>query len=219
VSLALWLWLACGPVAPEPVHYTVKRGDTLFLIGKAQGVTVDQLKTWNHLQSDRLEVGQDLVLYPADAAVAVAVPPKKKRKAKRISGTTLSAPPEDDLAPETKLTLPAEKPCLAGPADVSGDEGMSASKGLAEDDVRHAMSGFLANTLRCMSSDTPTATVDLDITVACTGRVAKVEVADDGGMPPAVVSCIRDVLQFAPFPAHDYPDGFEFSYPLRYQAP
>jgi murein DD-endopeptidase MepM/ murein hydrolase activator NlpD len=215
--LALILAFACGPAAPEPVHYAVKRGDTLSLVAKAHGVTVEQLKAWNHLDSDRLEVGQDLLLFSGEPA-ATPPAPTKKRKRKRISGTTLSAPP-DDAPSEPRLELPPEQACLSGPTEVSGDDGMAASKGLDEGDVRRTMSAFVPNTLRCMTPETPSGSLDLDITVACTGRVARVEISGGSGFPPAVAGCIQDVMRYAPFPAHDLPDGYEFGYPLRYQAP
>jgi membrane-bound lytic murein transglycosylase D len=42
--------------------YRVKRRDTLSGIAKRQGVTVDAIKAWNHLKSNRLAHGQKLVL-------------------------------------------------------------------------------------------------------------------------------------------------------------
>ena len=57
-------------------------------------------------------------------------------------------------------------------------------------------------------------TLGLSITVACTGRVATVRVTDDGGLDASLVSCITDTLRYAPFPAHDLPDGETFGYPM-----
>lgn len=42
--------------------YTVVRGDTLFRIAKSNGVTVKDLKTWNHLSSNTISVGQKLIV-------------------------------------------------------------------------------------------------------------------------------------------------------------
>lgn len=42
--------------------YTVKSGDTLWLISKAQGVTIDAIKTANKLTSDMLYIGQVLII-------------------------------------------------------------------------------------------------------------------------------------------------------------
>lgn len=43
-----------------PATYTVVSGDTLSKIAQAHSVTVDDLRKWNDLHSDRLQVGQQL---------------------------------------------------------------------------------------------------------------------------------------------------------------
>ncbi len=45
--------------------YTVKAGDWLSKIAKAHGVTVEQLKQYNSLQSDTIYAGQQLIVSPA----------------------------------------------------------------------------------------------------------------------------------------------------------
>ena len=42
--------------------HTVKRGQTLSAIARTHGVTVTQIKTWNHLRSNSIQVGQRLVI-------------------------------------------------------------------------------------------------------------------------------------------------------------
>ncbi|HEX5488005.1 MAG TPA: substrate-binding domain-containing protein [Rhodanobacteraceae bacterium] len=49
---------AAAKAAPET--YTVVSGDTLSKIAQGHSVTVDELRTWNHLDSDTLQVGQQL---------------------------------------------------------------------------------------------------------------------------------------------------------------
>ena len=54
--------------APDPsrsggVIYTVKRGDSLWVIAQQYGVTVDQLRQWNNLTGDLLLVGQQLSVF------------------------------------------------------------------------------------------------------------------------------------------------------------
>jgi 3D (Asp-Asp-Asp) domain-containing protein len=47
--------------------YTVKKGDTLYRIAKSYKISVDALKTANHLKSDKIQLNQKLVI-PTKAA-------------------------------------------------------------------------------------------------------------------------------------------------------
>ncbi|HET7592727.1 MAG TPA: substrate-binding domain-containing protein, partial [Rhodanobacteraceae bacterium] len=44
----------------KPETYTVVSGDTLSKIAQQHSVTVDELRKWNHLDSDTLSIGQEL---------------------------------------------------------------------------------------------------------------------------------------------------------------
>ncbi|MDH7515057.1 MAG: LysM peptidoglycan-binding domain-containing protein [Bacteroidota bacterium] len=55
-----------GPPSAQAAVYTVKRGDNLFGISRQFGVTVRQIKEWNGLKNDTVQVGQ--VLRVAEAA-------------------------------------------------------------------------------------------------------------------------------------------------------
>jgi membrane-bound lytic murein transglycosylase D len=48
---------------PEYTVYKVKSGDTLGHIAERNGVGVSEIKKWNSLKSDALNIGQKLVLY------------------------------------------------------------------------------------------------------------------------------------------------------------
>ena len=116
--------------------------------------------------------------------------------------------------------LPAEKPCLAAPTDAADDAAgsvMVASAGLDPEAVRSVMRGAVQNTLECFAG-APSVTLWLSIDVACTGRVSKVNVDDDGGASLEVQGCVKDALRTASFPAHALPDGDTFEYPLAYSA-
>lgn len=51
------------------ISYSVKPGDTLFGISKQFSVTIAELKEWNNLQTNSLEVGQRLTIHQAQAEV------------------------------------------------------------------------------------------------------------------------------------------------------
>jgi LysM repeat protein len=49
--------------APEnTITYTVHPRESLYGISKKYGVTVDDIKKWNHLKSENLQVGQQLII-------------------------------------------------------------------------------------------------------------------------------------------------------------
>ena len=115
------------------------------------------------------------------------------------------------------MVLPPLQPCLAGPQDVAeggDDPAFAASAGLDGGQIRGALAAFESNLARCLAPDSPAGTADLELTVACSGRVAAVSVVDDGGLPDALVACVADTLLYVPFPAHDMPDGLTIGYPV-----
>lgn len=62
------------PPAGSAVNYTVRSGDVLGKIAQRHGVRVSEIKSWNGLKSDRISIGQKLVLYPSGKAPAQAKP-------------------------------------------------------------------------------------------------------------------------------------------------
>lgn len=216
----LWVTQDTGP---SPVVYTVVRGDTLWKIAKKHDVSVDQIREWNGLSGDRIDVGQTLELYleaPPEGG-PTAAPARRRTVTSRGGAVQPSATPPA----EGTLQPPAPKPCLAGPSaddlDNNGDEAaFAASAGLSEAQISTAMNGFLPTLSRCLVPGEPTQGVLLlDITVACSGVVSGVDVLDDDGLPAGVVSCVPKTLRAAPFPAHDMPDGMTFRYPMRFSGP
>jgi LysM repeat protein len=66
-----------APAAPEPAAaqapapaggstavHIVQAGETIFRIARQNGVSVQQIRQWNNLKNDVIEVGQQLVLAP-----------------------------------------------------------------------------------------------------------------------------------------------------------
>ena len=49
--------------APEKVIHRVRRGDTLFSIAKRYETTVEELKEWNRLRSNAIQIGQRLTIF------------------------------------------------------------------------------------------------------------------------------------------------------------
>ena len=49
-------------VTPSTKLYTIKQGDTLYNVSKRFGLTVDELKTLNHLADNNVKLGQQLVI-------------------------------------------------------------------------------------------------------------------------------------------------------------
>lgn len=47
---------------PEPEHHSVEKGDTLYSISRKYGVSVDELKSINGLDSNTISIGQKLYL-------------------------------------------------------------------------------------------------------------------------------------------------------------
>jgi LysM repeat protein len=52
------------PASPggTPLYHEVKSGETLFRISRVYGVPVTQLKEWNQLRDNTIEVGQRLIV-------------------------------------------------------------------------------------------------------------------------------------------------------------
>ena len=143
-------------------------------------------------------------------AAAAAPVGKAAPKPKRSGGAA-------DVAPGARA-LPPEQACKAPPGAADGDASMVASEGLSRAQVRTALDAFVPELVPCVEGELPTGTLLLDLTVACTGRVAAVSVVKDPGWPEGVIACVRDTLRFAPFPAHDLPDGEQITWPLAFSG-
>lgn len=49
----------------DSLTHTVQKQETLFSISKKYNVTISEVKSWNNLQNDNLNVGQELRIYPS----------------------------------------------------------------------------------------------------------------------------------------------------------
>ena len=200
------LWLGCQP---KPVEYSVVRGDTLSKIAAAHGVTVDELRSWNGIEGDLIEVGQVLLIHTGEPPQVTS---KSSSSKPRKGGSKKSSPSASSSS--SGLRMPTPEPCVAFDAD-PGEEGMVAPGGLDRHQVKPALDAVLPHALECPTEDgTTDLRVVFDITVGCDGVVKSVSVSDEGMASEAWLACAADVLRHADFPAHDMPDGMSFSYPV-----
>jgi len=206
-SLLFALVLMVGCTDDPSVEYTVRRGDTLSRIAKTHGVTVDQLRAWNEISGDLIEVGQRIQIRTDVQPMVESAPKVQARRKKRATSVSKSS----------GLRMPSKKRCLAGPSldDLSEDEpDIQASAGLSHSEIQGPMSSFLPNLSRCFDGAWPEGRVLFEITAGCNGRVSTVSVLDPGGIEGGMVECMRTTLGYVSFPAHDMPDGMTFQYPV-----
>lgn len=91
--------------------YTVERGDTLYSIAQANGISVSNLKGWNGLNSDLIHPGQELVLYPVEQPE-----PVEEVEQPTVQASTVEEAPEPAPEPEPVEEAPAEVEEAPAPA-------------------------------------------------------------------------------------------------------
>ena len=86
--------------------YTVKSGDTLFKIAKANGVSVGTLKQWNNISSDLIVVGQKLSLSGQVQQTAQAQPQQApvQQSARQQQQAPAQKAPAQQAQPQAKQT-------------------------------------------------------------------------------------------------------------------
>ncbi|TCI43453.1 LysM peptidoglycan-binding domain-containing protein [Exiguobacterium sp. SH3S2] len=89
--------------------YTVKSGDTLYRIATNNGVSVNQLMTWNGLKSDLIFPGQQFAVKGAKAAsVANSAPTAKPKASTSAPVTKQSTSTTQTQAPASGKTMTVE---------------------------------------------------------------------------------------------------------------
>ncbi len=71
---------ASNSVSGKKSKYRVRKGDYLGKIASANGCSVSELMKWNNLKSDKLHIGQSLVVFKPIPKVKVEQSPKPKEK-------------------------------------------------------------------------------------------------------------------------------------------
>ncbi|WP_075259565.1 peptidoglycan DD-metalloendopeptidase family protein [Herbaspirillum camelliae] len=111
LPLALVLLLAgCASTADSDGYYTVKRGDTLYSIGRDFDQSPANLRTWNRLRNpDDLEVGQRILVRPPVGVVARTGAGQSPRPA-ASSSPSASGSGARKPVPSRPAAKPAAKP-------------------------------------------------------------------------------------------------------------
>ena len=81
--------------------YTVKSGDSIWLIANNHGISMDQLRSWNNLKSDLIHAGQKLIVGQSSQAL---VTPEAPKPTPTPTPTPEASKPETSVTPSTAKT-------------------------------------------------------------------------------------------------------------------
>ena len=201
----------------KQTNYEVVKGDTLSKIASRYNVSVAQLKDWNNLSGDVIEIGQILTIKTDTPAVNV--------DSQKALATKKNNVPQDVVLHKMGMTaaptkkLPKAKRCLSGPDahSLDDDHGMMTNQGLSSNQISQSMNKFFPQLADCMPEVWPTASIELDFNVGCNGLVTYVRIIKDDNLDFDIQQCLEDSFQYAEFPAHDLPDGMDFTYPIQFE--
>ena len=87
--------------ATSKTSHRVKKGETLFSIARQHNVTPDKIKSWNHLKSNNVALGQTLTIQQTTVAVAE----KAERNAPTKSARSKVAKVKSDIGKRTLYTV------------------------------------------------------------------------------------------------------------------
>jgi hypothetical protein len=118
-------------------------------------------------------------------------------------------------SPADRVPTPRPETCVVFTADPAEGE-IAGSVGLGYDEVRKALGGVIQAALYCpQPAGLAEVNLTFELVVGCNGIVSRIEASDNDGAPATYVSCVQSVVAKADFPAHDMPDGFPVTYPVR----
>lgn len=100
----------------KTLDYTVVRGDSLYVISKRYGVTVDQLKKFNDLKRDLINIDQVLRIPSLADIRAMAPPPPPEPRVQTTPGTPVQAVAVPENEPEIKNRIQRPLPAAASRA-------------------------------------------------------------------------------------------------------
>ena len=104
--------IEANPKSIAPQKHIVKRGEGLYLIAKANGTSISQLKEWNHLKTEKVVPGQELIVSFSPSVVCedsmlVAVAEPKQVAQKRT--VKEKQRPENKISPDFSKTYCVQK--------------------------------------------------------------------------------------------------------------
>ena len=123
--------------------YRVRPGDTLLRLSWQYSVSPDAIRDLNHLKSDHLQAGQDILLpissmraQPAATAAPVTIPAPVAIRAEPVQAEALPTSPV--LPVRRAVALPQAVPALIPPpASDVGERLLSAARDLAAQNIRY----------------------------------------------------------------------------------
>jgi len=107
------------PNSKNVIEYVVKAGETLFSISKRFGSTVDEVKKWNHLAGNTVQLGQKLI-------VGYITPTEKPEPKKEIKTETNTGTVSDKLVEKKPEKVLQEKTTTGN--ETNADEAVIANK-------------------------------------------------------------------------------------------
>ena len=117
----------------DGISHTVKSGESLFLLAKMYGSSIEELIQWNGLTSNNIKVGQTLQVGRAAATTATSTNPIAATTTATTPTTTTSEVVVEEVKSEPAVTVPAAEPKQESTApNTSGGFTNTKESGLAE---------------------------------------------------------------------------------------
>ncbi len=117
----------------DGISHTVKSGESLFLLAKMYGSSIEELVQWNGLTSNNIKVGQTLQVGRAAATTAASTNPIAANTTTTTPTTTTSEVEVEEIKSEPTVTVTAAEPKQESTApNTSGGFTNTKESGLAE---------------------------------------------------------------------------------------